>query len=249
VLTPETGELVYSSGGHPPPILVQADRATRLLDDARAMPLGLPFDRPRPEGRDLIPPRATLLLYTDGLVERRKESLDQGIARAAGVVEENRATALDDLADEIMSGLAPGGGYQDDVALLLYRQPSPLELEVSADANQLAFMRAALRRWLKSAGVGDEQTMNVLIAVGEALANAIEHGHRDRPEGAVSLRAVALADRLQLTVSDTGLWKPPDAIPDSSRGRGIALMRALMHEVTIQQRESGTTVHLHARIA
>ncbi|MGY4652553.1 SpoIIE family protein phosphatase [Mycobacterium sp. URHB0021] len=249
VLSPDTGELVYSSAGHPPPILVQADRTMRLLEDARATPLGLPYDQSRPEARDVMPPRATLLLYTDGLVERRREPLDAGIARAADLVQDNRSTALDDLANEIMSGLAPSGGYQDDVALLLYRQPVPLEVELAADVSELASTRAALRGWLGRAGVDPDQSINVLIAAGEALANAIEHGHRNSTGGTIVLLVSAVADRLHITVTDAGSWKPPEPVASAHRGRGIALMRALMHDVTIQPLATGTTVHMHSRIA
>jgi PAS domain S-box-containing protein len=247
VLSPDTGELVYSSAGHPPPIMVLADGTTRLLDGARATPLGLSFDRSRPEHRETLPPRATVLLYTDGLVERRREPLDTGIARAVDLVAENRSSALDDLAMQVMSRLAPGDGYQDDVALLLYRQPAPLEIEFPAEASHLASTRAALKGWLSRAGMDEDQTLKVLIATGEALANAIEHGHRVAKEGAISLRAIAFADRVHVTVVDAGSWKPPVAA--AHRGRGIALMRALMQDVTIQPRAGGTTVHMHTRIA
>ena len=247
VLNPDTGELVYSSAGHPPPILVQADRSTRLLEGARATPLGLPYDHSRPEAYDVLSPRATLLLYTDGLVERRREPLDVGIARAVDLVLDNRATALDDLANEIMARLAPNDGYQDDVAVLLYRQPAPLEIELSADPNELAPTRAALRDWLAKAGVDPDQTLKLLIAAGEALANAIEHGYRDGSRGTVLLRVTALADRVHVTVIDAGSWKPPEQA--AHRGRGIALMRALMHDVSIEHRATGTVVHMHSRIA
>ncbi|MGE2720289.1 SpoIIE family protein phosphatase [Mycolicibacterium celeriflavum] len=249
VLNPETGELRYSSAGHPPPVMVLPDGSTVLLDDASVTPLGLSFDHIRPEGRQVMPPRATLLLYTDGLVERRRESLDKGIRRAAGVLENHSATPLDALADEIMSQLTPSYGFQDDVALMLYRQPAPLEIEFSADPSELAGTRSALRTWLVRAGVDPNQTLDVLIATGEALANAIEHGHRDRPGGTVRLRATALADRLHLTIVDTGVWKTPHSDPASHRGRGIALMRALMHDVSIETGDRGTTIDMHARIA
>ena len=247
VLSPDTGELEYSSAGHPPPIMVLADGTTRLLDGARATPLGLSFDRSRPVQRETLPPRATLLLYTDGLVERRRESLDTGIARAVDLVQQNRTSSLDDLAMQVMSRLAPGGGYQDDVALLLYRQPAPLEIDFPAEASHLAATRAALKRWLSRAGVDADLTLKVLIATGEALANAIEHGHRQPTEGNIYLRAIALADRVHVTVVDAGSWKPPVAA--AHRGRGIALMRALMQDVMIQPRATGTTVHMHTRIA
>jgi anti-sigma regulatory factor (Ser/Thr protein kinase) len=90
--------------------------------------------------------------------------------------------------------------------------------------------------------------MDVLIAAGEAVANAIEHGHRDRPEGIISMGATALVDRVHLTVADTGSWKTPQPAADSNRGRGITLMRALMNDVTIDPDAAGTTVQLTARI-
>jgi anti-sigma regulatory factor (Ser/Thr protein kinase) len=89
----------------------------------------------------------------------------------------------------------------------------------------------------------------VLIAAGEAVANAIEHGHRNAPQGTITLRATALVDEVRLTIVDTGEWKTPQPAINSHRGRGITLMRALMHDVDIQPDSAGTTVHLSARIA
>jgi hypothetical protein len=185
VLTLDTGELVYSSAGH-------------------GLPLALRADLPRPESRVTMPPRATLLLYTDGLVERRGRSIDDGIARAADLIQDGRSQLLDDVADHLMFRLDPGGGYLDDVAMLLYRQPAPMEMNFSADVHHLAPSRAALRSWLTQAGVEPDQIQDVLIAAGEAVANAIEHGYRDRPEGNVSLCATAVVDGLQVTVIDSG---------------------------------------------
>jgi anti-sigma regulatory factor (Ser/Thr protein kinase) len=147
-----------------------------------------------------------------------------------------------------MSDVAPSGGYQDDVVVLLYRHPVPLELEFAADASQLAPARTALRGWLTRARVDPDQTMNVLIAAGEAIANAIEHGHRHNPEGTISMAATALVDRVQLTITDNGSWKTPQPAANSNRGRGIALMRGLMQEVAINPDTAGTTVHLTARM-
>ncbi len=147
-----------------------------------------------------------------------------------------------------MSGLEPAGGYPDDVAMLLYRQPAPLAMNFAADASHLAPGRAALRSWLTQAGVEPGQIQDVLIATGEAVANAIEHGHRDRPEGTISLRASAVVDGLQVTVTDTGAWKTPREVAGSNRGRGISLMRYLMEDLSIQSSGTGTTVQMYARI-
>jgi PAS domain S-box-containing protein len=248
VLTLETGELVYTSAGHPPPIVVQADGTRALLDGKHGLPLALRPDWSRPENRITMPARATLLLYTDGLVERRGSSIDDGMARAADLVQEGRSQTLDEVADHLMSRLEPGGGYPDDVAMLLYRQPAPLAMEFAADAGHLAPSRDALRSWLTQAGVEPDQVLDVLIAAGEAVANAIEHGHRERPEGTVSLHATAVVDRLRVTVTDTGAWKAPREVADLNRGRGITLMRGLMEDLAIHSNDAGTTVHMHARI-
>jgi PAS domain S-box-containing protein len=249
VLTLSTGQLVYSSAGHPPPIMVHADGTTVTLDGGHGLPLALRPAWSRPETRVTLPARATLLLYTDGLVERRGRSIDEGMDRAANLVQDARSRSLDEVADDLMSRLEPAGGYLDDVAMLLYRQPAPLEMKFTADANHLAPSRAALRSWLTQAGVDPDQILDVLIASGEALANAIEHGYRDRPEGIVSLHATALVDRLQVTVADSGAWKVPHKAADTNRGRGIALIRGLMEDVAIHSNDAGTTVHMDARIS
>jgi serine phosphatase RsbU (regulator of sigma subunit)/anti-sigma regulatory factor (Ser/Thr protein kinase) len=248
VLDPETGEMVYSSAGHPPPVLVDSDGSTRILEGGHTIALGIRPHWSRPEAHVTVPARSTVLLYTDGLVERRRIALDEGISRAASLVRDGRVSPLDDLANQMMSSLAPSGGYQDDVVLLLYRHPAPLELKFQADVSNLAPARQALRSWLKRARVDADQSLNVLIAAGEAVANAIEHGHENRP-GTISLDATVLGvDEVQLTITDTGSWKTPQPAANPHRGRGITLMRGLMHDVTINPETAGTTVHLSARI-
>jgi serine phosphatase RsbU (regulator of sigma subunit)/anti-sigma regulatory factor (Ser/Thr protein kinase) len=249
VLNPDTGELVYSSAGHPPPILVHADGTTELLEGGHTIALGVRPNWSRPEAHTVIPARATLLLYTDGLVERRRAALDAGISRAAAVVQDGRTSTLDELANQIMSSLAPSDGYQDDVVILLYRHPGPLQLTFPADLSQLAPTRGALRSWLARANVPKDVSVDVLIAVGEAVANAIEHGHRNTPDGVISMDATATGDRLRVTITDTGEWKTPQPEMNSTRGRGVALMRGLMHDVTIDAGSAGTTAQLTARIS
>ncbi|MGY4712640.1 SpoIIE family protein phosphatase [Mycolicibacterium sp. CBM1] len=247
VLEPETGELTYSSAGHPPPILVLADGTTRLLEDGHSIALGIHVDWERPQAQATIPAQATLLLYTDGLVERRRLSLDDGIERAAKLIRDDGVRDLDPLADQIMSVLAPPGGYQDDVALLLYRHPAPLEVTIPADALHLAPARAALREWLNAAGIDHEQAQDVLVAAGEAVTNSIEHGYRQIDGGSITLRASSEVDLLHLTITDAGSWKPKET-GYTHRGRGIQIMQALMEDVSIVPDSTGTTVRLSTRI-
>ncbi|GGU46308.1 SpoIIE family protein phosphatase [Streptomyces daghestanicus] len=249
VLDPVTGNLTYSSAGHPPGILTHPDGTLVLLDKGRSVPLAVRPGRARPEGTCTVPARATLLLYTDGLVERRRRPLTAGIDQAGEAVQAGRDAAVDDLATQVMKRLAPADGYDDDVALLLYRHPAPLDMAFPAESAQLAPVRKALRSWLAQCELPPHTVQNVLVAVGEACANAIEHGHRDAPGDTVRLRAEALVDDLRLTVADTGRWKTPQPEANAHRGRGVALMRALMHQVTITSGAAGTTVDMHTRIA
>jgi anti-sigma regulatory factor (Ser/Thr protein kinase) len=194
-----------------------------------------------------VPAQATLLLYTDGLVERRRHSLDDGIDRAVNLIRDDSALDLDPLADQIMQGLAPPGGYQDDVALLIYRHPAPLEVTIPADPLHLAPARAALREWLNSAGIDHEQAQDVLVAAGEAVTNSIEHGYRHGDGGTITLQAISEVDQLRLTIIDTGSWKPKQT-GYTHRGKGIQIMQALMEDVSILNDTTGTVVHLTTRI-
>ncbi|MGW4637433.1 SpoIIE family protein phosphatase [Sphaerisporangium sp. NPDC004334] len=248
VLDTATGDLVYSSAGHPPGIVAHADGTTLLLEEARSVPLAVRPGLARPEARCTMPARSTLLLYTDGLVERRRRPLTAGIGQAGGALQAGRSTPLEDLAEDVMSLLAPDGGYTDDVALLLYRQPAPLEVAFPAESSQLAPVRNALRDWLTRCQLAPSMIQNVLVAAGEACANAIEHGHRHAPGHMIRLRAVATVSGLRLTIADTGRWKTPQPEANAHRGRGVALMRALMNEVSIHPGAAGTTVDMHARI-
>ncbi len=249
ILDRDAGRLTYSSAGHPPGILALPDGRTELLEGGRSFPLAVRPGIERAEATCAVPARAALLLYTDGLVERRRRSLDAGIAEAGAAVHRGGAEAVEDLATAIMTAMAPAGGYEDDVALVLYRHPAPLDLTFPAESAQLAPVRATLRNWLNRCDLSHRTIQDVLVAVGEACANAVEHGHRHAPGQQVRLRAAATVTQLQLTVTDTGRWKASQPATRTNRGHGIPLMRALMQQVTIEPGDAGTTVDMQLRIA
>jgi anti-sigma regulatory factor (Ser/Thr protein kinase) len=89
---------------------------------------------------------------------------------------------------------------------------------------------------------------DVLVAAGEACANAVEHGHRNAPGEQIQLRAAATVTQLRLTITDTGRWKVARSANGTNRGHGIPLMRALMQQVTIEPGDAGTTVDMQLRI-
>ena len=255
IIDPAAGTVNYSCAGHPPPILTTAAGEHDLLDQAQSLPLGMrPADLERRQANATLPPGATLMLYTDGLVERRNESLDKGMDAAAVAVAERAQEHPDDVADHVMSIMAPATGYDDDVAVLVYRHPpAPLTVQVPADdPSCLAFLRARLRQWLPVASVSSREAGDIMIAVGEAAANAFEHSGAGRPADAapvlITLTARATPTMIQLTVTDTGNWQPPSADREQpapgTRGHGIIFMHALMDNVTIDSSAHGTTVTL-----
>jgi PAS domain S-box-containing protein len=248
ILDPGAGRLVYSSAGHPPGILALPDGRIELVDGGRSLPLAVRPEIVRAEASCAVPPRATLLLYTDGLVERRRRSINAGIAEAGTALLSGGSVAVEELAGELMTTLAPEDGYEDDVAFVVYRHPAPLNLTFPADSAQLAPVRATLRDWLSRCGLSHRIAQDVLVAAGEACANAIEHGHRHAPGQQVRLRAAATVNQLRLTVTDSGRWKASQPGKNPHRGHGIPLMRALMQHVSIEQGSVGTTVDMQLRI-
>jgi len=246
VIDPVGAVIRYSSAGHPYPILVTADGDHRLLDDAQSTPLAINSAAlPRTESRTVLPPGATVLLYTDGLIERRKESLDSGFDRAAAALVRYRDRHPAETADRVMSELQPTDGYTDDVALLLYRQPPPpFHLHLPAAVTSIPRARHRLRSWLQAAAIDNDVAGDLLLAVGEAVTNAVEHASDDVAHHVELTITAHLADSLiTITVGDTGRWRPASTAP-SDRGRGIALMRALVDHLTVTPTSSGTTVTL-----
>ncbi|MFJ5218463.1 PP2C family protein-serine/threonine phosphatase [Streptomyces sp. NPDC088354] len=114
--------ITYSSAGHPPPVLLHADGTVDFLDQATDPPLGVrPHHVSRPQAVVRFNTDDTLVLYTDGLVERRGEDIDAGLARLADVLARHRGAGPERLADAALGELLPPGGITDDTALVVVR--------------------------------------------------------------------------------------------------------------------------------
>ncbi|MER7564985.1 SpoIIE family protein phosphatase [Streptomyces sp. NPDC097941] len=114
--------ITYSSAGHPPPMLVHPDGRVECLDRATDPPLDArPDPMPRPQAATSFTSGATLALYTDGLVERRREDIDTGLARLADSLARHREDDPETLADAVLLELLPPGGATDDTALVIVR--------------------------------------------------------------------------------------------------------------------------------
>ncbi|QMU77178.1 SpoIIE family protein phosphatase [Streptacidiphilus sp. PB12-B1b] len=114
--------LTYSNAGHPPPVLMHPDGTYELLDRATDPPLGArPEHVPRPQASTDFRTGDTLVLYTDGLIERRAEDIDVGLARLVDAVRELRGQPPEQLADSLLRAMADPTGQHDDISLLIAR--------------------------------------------------------------------------------------------------------------------------------
>lgn len=118
----EARTITYSSAGHLPPALVHTDGKVEFLDAATDPPLDAsPDPVPRPQATTSFADGATLVLYTDGLVERRREDIETGLERLADSVSRHRDADPEELADAVLKELLPPEGATDDTALIVVR--------------------------------------------------------------------------------------------------------------------------------
>lgn len=114
-------------------------------------------------------------------------------------------------------------------------------LGLSGDAGQLTYLRAGIRSWARDAGMSVDDTADLVLATYEALTNAAEHAYRSGV-WVVDLVAARTPDaRIVVSVRDRGRWRPPPS-DTGFRGRGLAMMRSLAHEIDVRPGDDGTTV-------
>ncbi|MCW3019862.1 MAG: hypothetical protein JWN10_2170 [Solirubrobacterales bacterium] len=243
----ERGELEAVSAGHLPALLVDPDGEPRFLEQRQGLPLGIRARGDYVCERYPFPTGSVLLLYTDGLVERRGEPIDQGLVRLQAAA--RRAAIAEDasIADRIYRLMGDHGASEDDIAMLAIESlplGSTLEMTLDANPNVLATLRRTIGRWLASEGVGENEQFDVTIATSEAAANAIEHAYGAQ-EATFTVSCRRDGGDLRVTVRDDGHWRESKPY---GRGRGLTIMRALMDSVEITSTEAGTTVTATKRL-
>ncbi|MCX4095257.1 ATP-binding protein [Nocardia sp. alder85J] len=130
------------------------------------------------------------------------------------------------------------------------QSPAPLRLTFPAQPSALAPLRRTLRQWLTQAGLGADRTADMVLAVTEACTNAVEHAYvAEQPEaGTIRVDGELLGEVLRITIVDGGHWKTADSDPNTLRGRGLAIMRAVVPDTFISTSPAGTTVELRATV-
>jgi anti-sigma regulatory factor (Ser/Thr protein kinase)/putative methionine-R-sulfoxide reductase with GAF domain len=244
VFDTETGGLRLAMAGHVPPIIVGPTRAV-VLDVQPGAPLGaFPYGS-CPEHELTLASGEMILMYTDGLVERRGSALAQGIEELLAVV--RTGDTAERACRKAMEALVPPEGLDDDVAMLVLHNlpvPADLRLYLSADPKALADVRQVVRRWLRERGAEGDDVNEITLAVGEACANAIEHAYSPGPAW-FEFEATESGGEVTITVRDTGRWR--EARGDN-RGRGLKIIDAAMSDVELTPTSNGTEIVMRRRL-
>jgi anti-sigma regulatory factor (Ser/Thr protein kinase) len=245
VLDPAEEALELVLAGHPPPLLVSGDGAAQYLPIDGGMALGATPSSTYGSQVASFPAGSMLVLYTDGLVERRGASIDDGLEqlRTLGEGSEDVEGLCAHVVDRMVAGEPP-----DDVAIVAARLP-PLTEDLRtvwpARPEALVAVRQLLRRWLRAHGASEHEAYEILVASQEACANAVEHAYGPG-RAHFEVDASHRASRIRVTVRDQGRWREPRG---AHRGRGIALMRSLMEHVDVDHGDDGTVVVLERTLA
>jgi anti-anti-sigma factor len=246
VLDPDTGQLTFASAGHPPPLLVGPGATARFLDDGRSPPLGVWQGTVR-DATVTMEPGATLLLYTDGLVESRTESIEQSLEAFRRSVLDHDGD-LDALCDDRILRSPRPQASDDDVALLALRlmpmATDALKLVYPAEPHVVASVRRAVSRWLGKVGATDEEIHDIVLGCDEAATNVLEHAYGPGG-GPLEVDATNADGTISIIVRDHGTWRPPR---EDGRGRGFVLMEAVSDSVDVVHTAHGTEVHLRRRL-
>jgi serine phosphatase RsbU (regulator of sigma subunit)/anti-sigma regulatory factor (Ser/Thr protein kinase) len=241
-----TWEVRFARAGHPYPLLLHSDGSSEFLTDRGGPPLGTIGGHRYEEQAVTLAAGETLLLYTDGLIERRGHRLAEGEANLTKVA----SSAPDEpelKCQAITSQLTEDIAIADDIAVLVLQTVGLhelLDVEVPADPSQLATARHLIRRWVEANHGTDDDCAAFAIAVSEACANSIEHAYGPA-DATIELRAALVDGLATVTVRDRGEWREPRG---GNRGRGIPIMREFMDDVSIERAEQGTTVDLRRRL-
>jgi signal transduction histidine kinase/DNA-binding NarL/FixJ family response regulator len=241
----------YSCAGHPYPLLVTPDQTPVFLQAGRRPPVAASASRLKANTAEQeLPAGSLLLLYTDGLIERPGETLDEGFARLQAAAAYRADLSVGEFCDELLDRMAPPGGYTDDVVLLAVRPNHSTDRSFAtvlpaAPAN-IPQARHRLRDWLTGIAIEPHRVADILLATGEAVSNAIEHGSGGDSLRTVSVEAFVRGHTVTVTVSDTGRWSGDSSASQRSLrgGRGLTMINGLADHVRTVRTAHGTRITL-----
>jgi anti-sigma regulatory factor (Ser/Thr protein kinase) len=221
---PGARTIEFANAGHPAPIVL-SEGHVRAIERPRALPLGLIENERIEIGTFALAPGDVLVLHTDGLIELDRD-VELGERKLHAVLESLAGSLAERPAAEILGRMCDKPP-RDDIAVLTIAAPADrramLDVQLPATPENSRSLRHSFRRVAREAGVDDERAFGLEVAVGEAVANVMEHAY-GAAVGTVRLRAYMSGVELLVEVIDYGRWRAPRS---EGRGHGMNLMREL----------------------
>ncbi|MFF2792531.1 SpoIIE family protein phosphatase [Streptomyces sp. NPDC058049] len=229
---PNEGLLAYASAGHLPILVRDEDGTVRRAADPTGPPLGT-GGWLHTSGTIALGPGSTAVLYTDGLVERRGEDIDEGVAALERALSGAQGTPAV-ICDRLMRALGVDADHDDDVAVMVLQQPartgSDAELFHNAALELLGGIEAAPRARAFAQGVLASWRFPVelcdlgVLAASELVANSLQHG---TPPMRLRLRRTDRRLIIEVTDGDDHLPRRRRAEPADETGRGISIIATI----------------------
>ncbi|UKJ63228.1 SpoIIE family protein phosphatase [Cellulosimicrobium cellulans] len=229
--TPHGFDLTWSNAGHPAPLVLRADGSVETLDAPADLMLGVLPGTARHDHRARLAHGDTLLLYTDGLVERRGTSYAERLAAARAALAEHTTTATSALPDALVRRLV--SDQRDDVAVLALRvrhtvarppgpgRPSSLARQVEHGSSAIGPGRRWVDDVLESCDVSPSVRRIAMLLTSEVLTNAVQHGAAPvEAELEVGHRVLRVAVR----DGSATLPRLRSPRPDETGGRGVQFL-------------------------
>ncbi|WP_098899811.1 ATP-binding SpoIIE family protein phosphatase [Streptomyces sp. st77] len=229
---PNEGQLVYASAGHLPILVRDEDGTVQRAADPTGPPLGT-GGWVHTSGTIALPPGSTAVLYTDGLVERRSEDIDEGVASLARALAGAKGSPQV-VCDRLIRSLGVTAEHDDDVAVLVVQHPARTganaELFHNAALDLLGGIEAAPRARAFATGVLTSWRFPVelrdlgVLATSELVANSLQHG---TPPMRLGLRRTDRRLIIEVTDGDDHLPRRRQAEPADEAGRGISIIASI----------------------
>ncbi|MFI7327864.1 SpoIIE family protein phosphatase [Streptomyces rubiginosohelvolus] len=229
---PNEGQLVYASAGHLPILVRDEDGTVHRAADPTGPPLGT-GGWVHTSGTIALPPGSTAVLYTDGLVERRSEDIDEGVASLARALSGAKGSPQV-VCDRLIRSLGVTAEHDDDVAVLVVQHPArtgaDAELFHNAALDLLGGIEAAPRARAFATGVLSSWRFPVelrdlgVLATSELVANSLQHG---TPPMRLGLRRTDRRLIIEVTDGDDHLPRRRQAEPADEAGRGISIIASI----------------------
>jgi anti-sigma regulatory factor (Ser/Thr protein kinase) len=251
VFDPSSGGLLLASAGHLPPAVVRrgagtgqragSGRGAEYVDVEPGPPLGTTGDRPVTE--TVLHEGDALVGFTRGLLERHEQGPAHGQAALLETLATMSSTAPRSISQHVVDSLIGDRGLEHDCALLVVVRDSEVHTlsSVLVPPHPIAVRgaRGWVRAQLESWGLEEHITGAAVMCVSELVTNVVQHA------GTSARLTLELADRLLVTVEDTGTWSTPRTGGEdlaASQGRGLALVEAVSDAMGHARGVNGSTV-------